>query len=167
MQTTLTLALASTAALGFRHGLDYDHIAAISDITCLQPKAAKSVRLGVLYALGHAATIAVLGGTVILGRWAISGSIELLAGTGYRRNSHRPCGLRSFLCVPGVPRPCSAIAYCAFARGFGVAEVARRLFNAKRRPAAAFAVELQHLTNVETIQNPFRVRGLTFVNWKS
>lgn len=71
MHATLTLALASTAALGFRHGLDYDHIAAISDITCLQPETAKSMRLGVLYALGHAATIAVLGGTVIFGRWAI------------------------------------------------------------------------------------------------
>jgi hypothetical protein len=52
--------------LGFRHGFDYDHIAAISDITSVQEKASTAMRLGLLYALGHASMIALLGGIVIL-----------------------------------------------------------------------------------------------------
>jgi high-affinity nickel permease len=57
----LQLALVSTAVLGFRHGLDYDHIAAISDITSVQAKARDAMRYGLLYVSGHAATVAVLG----------------------------------------------------------------------------------------------------------
>lgn len=57
----LRLALASAAMLGFRHGLDYDHIAAISDITSVQSKARDAMRYGLLYVGGHAATVAVLG----------------------------------------------------------------------------------------------------------
>ena len=34
--TTLHLALLSAAVLGLRHGFDYDHIAAISDITSVE-----------------------------------------------------------------------------------------------------------------------------------
>jgi high-affinity nickel permease len=69
----LGLALASTAALGLRHGFDYDHIAAISDITSVEPRLTRSMRLGVLYALGHAVTVAVLGSMVIFGRFALPG----------------------------------------------------------------------------------------------
>jgi len=61
----LKLALASTAMLGFRHGLDYDHIAAITDITSVQSKARDAMRYGLLYVSGHAATVAVLGAAVI------------------------------------------------------------------------------------------------------
>jgi hypothetical protein len=64
--TTLQLALFSAAVLGFRHGFDYDHIAAISDITSVEPSRARGMRMGLLYVLGHAATVAVLGGAVIL-----------------------------------------------------------------------------------------------------
>ena len=52
--------------LGFRHGFDYDHIAAISDITSVQQKTSSAMRLGLLYALGHATMVALLGGIVIL-----------------------------------------------------------------------------------------------------
>jgi high-affinity nickel-transport protein len=72
----LGIALASTAALGLRHGFDYDHIAAISDITSVEPKPARSMRLGVLYALGHAATIAILGSAVIVGRFALPSGLN-------------------------------------------------------------------------------------------
>ena len=61
----LELALASAAMLGFRHGLDYDHIAAITDITSVQSKAREAMRYGLLYVSGHAATVAVLGTVVI------------------------------------------------------------------------------------------------------
>jgi high-affinity nickel permease len=57
----LRLALLSAAILGFRHGLDYDHIAAITDISSVQVKARDAMRLGLLYVLGHATTIAILG----------------------------------------------------------------------------------------------------------
>lgn len=62
---TLELALLTAAVLGFRHGFDYDHIAAISDITNLETNRARAVRMGLLYVLGHAATVAVLGSVVI------------------------------------------------------------------------------------------------------
>jgi len=61
----LRLALVSAAMLGFRHGLDYDHIAAISDITSVQSKARDAMRYGLLYVSGHAATVAILGAAAI------------------------------------------------------------------------------------------------------
>ena len=76
MTVTLGIALASTAALGLRHGFDYDHIAAISDITSVETRPARSMRLGVLYALGHAVTIAVLGSAVIFGRFALPSELN-------------------------------------------------------------------------------------------
>lgn len=63
--TTLQLALASTAILGFRHGLDYDHIAAISDITSVQNRMKDAMRYGLLYVSGHALTVAILGAAAI------------------------------------------------------------------------------------------------------
>jgi high-affinity nickel permease len=66
MNASLEITLVSCAVLGFRHGFDYDHIAAISDITSVQQKASQAMRLGLLYALGHAAMIALLGSMVIL-----------------------------------------------------------------------------------------------------
>jgi len=63
--TTLQLALATAAVFGFRHGFDYDHIAAIADITSIEVAPAKAMRMGLLYVLGHAATVALLGGAVI------------------------------------------------------------------------------------------------------
>ena len=66
MNASLKITLISCAVLGFRHGFDYDHIAAISDITSVQKKASSAMRLGLSYALGHAAMIALLGSMVIL-----------------------------------------------------------------------------------------------------
>ena len=66
MTTPLQITLVSCAILGFRHGFDYDHIAAISDITSVQRKTSTAMRLGLLYALGHATMIALLGSIVIL-----------------------------------------------------------------------------------------------------
>ena len=66
MNTSLKITLISCVVLGFRHGFDYDHIAAITDITSVQRKASSAMRLGLLYALGHATMIALLGGLVIL-----------------------------------------------------------------------------------------------------
>ena len=47
--------------LGLRHGIDWDHIAAISDLTSSQSQQLRGLGLGTLYALGHAAVVIVLG----------------------------------------------------------------------------------------------------------
>jgi len=67
----LRLALLSAAMLGFRHGLDYDHIAAISDISSVQSRPRDAMRYGLLYVAGHAATVAVLGAAAIAFRVAL------------------------------------------------------------------------------------------------
>jgi high-affinity nickel-transport protein len=65
MTSTLELALFSCVLLGLRHGFDYDHLAAISDITSVQRGWREGMKLGLLYALGHALTVAILGSAVI------------------------------------------------------------------------------------------------------
>jgi high-affinity nickel-transport protein len=67
----LRLALLSAAVLGFRHGLDYDHIAAITDISSVQSKARDAMRYGLLYVAGHATTVAVLGSAAVVFRIAL------------------------------------------------------------------------------------------------
>jgi high-affinity nickel-transport protein len=67
----LRLALLSAAVLGFRHGLDYDHIAAISDISSVQSRARDAMRYGLLYVGGHATTVAVLGSAAVVFRIAL------------------------------------------------------------------------------------------------
>lgn len=66
MTTPLGLALLSCLLLGFRHGFDYDHLAAITDITSVQRGWRQGMGLGFLYALGHALTVSVLGAAVIV-----------------------------------------------------------------------------------------------------
>ncbi len=64
--TTLYAALFTAAVLGFRHGFDYDHIAAITDVVSVQSSKRVAMKLGMVYALGHALTVAGLGSIVIL-----------------------------------------------------------------------------------------------------
>ncbi len=58
---TLATALMSCTLLGLQHGVDWDHVAAISDIASMQPSAGEASRCGMLYALGHAATVSLIG----------------------------------------------------------------------------------------------------------
>lgn len=44
--------------LGIKHGVDWDHIAAIMDITSVQTSTRRGVFLGFLYAVGHASVVA-------------------------------------------------------------------------------------------------------------
>ncbi len=74
--TNLRLALLSAAVLGFRHGLDYDHIAAITDISSVQSKARDAMRFGLLYVAGHATTIAILGSAAVVFRIALPPSSD-------------------------------------------------------------------------------------------
>jgi len=72
----LRLALSSAAVLGFRHGLDYDHIAAISDLSSVQAKARDAMRYGLLYVAGHATTVALLGSLAIAFRVSLPAATD-------------------------------------------------------------------------------------------
>ncbi len=51
----------STFGLGLRHGLDWDHLAAITDITGAEADRRRSAMLAMLYALGHGVAVMTLG----------------------------------------------------------------------------------------------------------
>jgi hypothetical protein len=76
---TLHVALVSAAILGFRHGFDYDHIAAISDITSVQTDRRRAMRLSLFYAMGHAVTVAVLGSVVIFFQLSLPHGVDRIA----------------------------------------------------------------------------------------
>ncbi|MBC8115718.1 MAG: hypothetical protein H7062_15140 [Candidatus Saccharimonas sp.] len=74
---TLVAALASCTVLGLQHGLDWDHVAAISDVTSVQPSAREATRCGLLYAVGHAATVGLLGIAAITLRHEVPPNVSL------------------------------------------------------------------------------------------
>ncbi len=55
------LLFATTLLLGLRHGIDWDHIAAITDITTSTDNKRQSFWLGTVYVLGHALIIVLFG----------------------------------------------------------------------------------------------------------
>lgn len=78
MSPQLQFALLSCTLLGLRHGFDYDHLAAITDITSIERGWRTSMRLGLLYALGHALTVALLGGAVIFLHLSLPVGMDLI-----------------------------------------------------------------------------------------
>ncbi|HUR77059.1 MAG TPA: hypothetical protein VMZ22_03860 [Acidimicrobiales bacterium] len=60
------LLLVTTFGLGLRHGVDWDHLAAITDITGAEFNRRRTAMLAVLYALGHGAAVVALGAIAIL-----------------------------------------------------------------------------------------------------
>ena len=60
------LALFSVFMLGLRHGVDYDHVAAITDIAGVQQQPKRGMLLGFMYAIGHATVILLLGGAAVV-----------------------------------------------------------------------------------------------------
>src|SRR5947209_3718070 len=66
LSTTLILLLVTSWVLGFRHGIDWDHIAAIADIVSGQPRPWQAIRYGSMYALGHSLIIFGVGLVAIL-----------------------------------------------------------------------------------------------------
>src|SRR3989344_9066533 len=62
------LLFGTTLLLGLRHGIDWDHIAAITDITGSSSNSRQALILGTFYALGHGTVVIFLGlGAVMLG----------------------------------------------------------------------------------------------------
>jgi cytochrome c biogenesis protein CcdA len=65
--TGLEIGLVATAlALGFRHGFDWDHLAALGDIAASQESRRRSMVLATTYALGHTAVAFAIGAAVIV-----------------------------------------------------------------------------------------------------
>src|SRR5438876_2278282 len=58
--------LVTAFGFGFRHGIDWDHIAALTDITGSQDDGRRSMVLATMYALGHALVVFSLGVAAIL-----------------------------------------------------------------------------------------------------
>ncbi len=55
------LLILSALVFGLRHGIDWDHIAAITDITGSQEKSRDALWLGTVYAFGHGTVLTILG----------------------------------------------------------------------------------------------------------
>jgi threonine/homoserine/homoserine lactone efflux protein len=72
----LGLALTAALVMGLRHGIDYDHIAAISDLSRLEESPRRAMRLGMFYVLGHAATVSVLAAAVIFFQKSLPAGID-------------------------------------------------------------------------------------------
>ena len=85
MPSEIGIALLGTGlGLGLRHGIDWDHIAAISDVAGSQKTRRRSMWMGTLYALGHAAVVVALGLVAIwlgtlLPDW-VDGYMEIAVG---------------------------------------------------------------------------------------
>ena len=64
----------SAFLFGFRHGIDWDHIAAITDIAGSQDNRRTAMVFGTLYAIGHAMVVFLIGtGAIVLGERLPSG----------------------------------------------------------------------------------------------
>jgi high-affinity nickel-transport protein len=66
MGTSLVLLFTTSWLLGFRHGIDWDHIAAVTDIVSGQPRPWRAVQYGSMYALGHSVVIFAFGFVAIV-----------------------------------------------------------------------------------------------------
>lgn len=66
----------TTFGFGLRHGVDWDHIAAISDITSSQDSSRRSLLFATLYALGHGTVVFALGSVAILAGDFLPGAVD-------------------------------------------------------------------------------------------
>lgn len=65
---------------GFRHGIDWDHIAAITDITSSQADRRRAMLFGTLYAVGHALVVLALGVLAIVAGDRLPDSVDEVMG---------------------------------------------------------------------------------------
>lgn len=57
--------------LGMRHATDPDHVVAVSTIVTQRPQLSRASLIGVLWGIGHTATILLVGGAIVIFRLAI------------------------------------------------------------------------------------------------
>jgi cytochrome c biogenesis protein CcdA len=71
--------IVSAFLFGFRHGIDWDHIAAITDITSSQEERGLALEYGTIYALGHALVVFLIGvAAIVLGAKLPDGVDEVM-----------------------------------------------------------------------------------------
>jgi high-affinity nickel-transport protein len=68
--------LLSAFAFGFRHGIDWDHIAAITDITSSQRSVRTGLKFATLYAAGHGVVVFLIGIVAIVVGDSIPDSVD-------------------------------------------------------------------------------------------
>ena len=77
----MTIGLLLTAlGLGLRHGIDWDHIAAIADLSSSADSRRRGFMLSFLYALGHAVVVVALGSLAILFGAALPDAVDVWMG---------------------------------------------------------------------------------------
>ena len=69
-------AFGAAVVFGVRHGFDWDHLAAITDLTGSQTQPRRAMGLATLYALGHALMIVLLGAAAILFAEEVPSSVD-------------------------------------------------------------------------------------------
>lgn len=72
--------IVSSFLLGLRHGVDWDHIAAITDISATQDSPRRGFLLGIVYAFGHGLVVFVIGVVVIAAGRSLPDSVDALFG---------------------------------------------------------------------------------------
>ena len=72
--------IVSSLLLGLRHGIDWDHIAAITDIAATQESPRRGFILGIIYAFGHGVVVLSIGVVVIVAGRGIPDSVDALFG---------------------------------------------------------------------------------------
>lgn len=113
-------AFGAAVVFGFRHGFDWDHIAALTDLTGSQSSSRRSMWLATLYALGHAVMVLTLGSAAILFTEQVPGSVDVamerlvgvslislgiwMAWTALRTGGAPPLRSRWMLLIEGVRR---------------------------------------------------------------
>ena len=101
--------IVSAFLFGFRHGIDWDHIAAITDITSSQEDRGRALEYGTIYALGHALVVFAIGVlAIVLGAKlpdGVDAVMERVVGV-----THILLGVYVFsaLCVTGGSSGCGA-----------------------------------------------------------
>ncbi len=68
--------LGASFLLGLRHGFDWDHIAAITDITTSQDDRRTALWYSTLYALGHGMVVIVFGAALILSGYVLPDGVD-------------------------------------------------------------------------------------------
>jgi high-affinity nickel-transport protein len=72
--------LATAFGFGLRHGIDWDHLAAITDITSAQRDRRRSLVLASLYATGHACVVFVLGVAAVVAGERLPENVDAAMG---------------------------------------------------------------------------------------
>lgn len=62
--------------LGIQHSTDADHVVAVATIASRKPRVLSGLVIGALWGVGHTATIALVGGAIILGKLTVTPGVE-------------------------------------------------------------------------------------------